>query len=183
MSLKKQIPNSITLLRLLAAFFVFWAICQKNFGLALSFYLFALITDAFDGYLARKWKVESFIGGEVLEIISDGSLIFLSISALVLIKTFPLSILLLMSVGAVIFLIYTRKSKSEAIKSLTIIIQFFGYAAFNLGIVLCLALKISIFTTILSLGLLSILAYIKRKRIYFAFTRGSDFFLIITKKT
>lgn len=67
---RSQLPNAITVLRvvLAGAFFaslnVFrypnYQIAWGNFAIAL--FIAAAITDALDGYLARKWKVESLFG-------------------------------------------------------------------------------------------------------------------------
>ena len=65
MSIKAQIPNALTLFRyaavamLLAAWFM-----PAPYGTwgPLIIVVLASITDFFDGYLARKWKVESELG-------------------------------------------------------------------------------------------------------------------------
>jgi CDP-diacylglycerol--glycerol-3-phosphate 3-phosphatidyltransferase len=62
---KKQIPNFLTVLRIiLVPFFVFGFYFGKEniFILTFSIFLFATITDYLDGYLARKWKIESDFG-------------------------------------------------------------------------------------------------------------------------
>jgi phosphatidylglycerophosphate synthase len=69
-SIRRRLPNMLTMLRLVlaAAFFgtlnvyrypdhnTLWA------NIAVVFFVAAAITDAFDGYLARKWHVESVFG-------------------------------------------------------------------------------------------------------------------------
>jgi len=69
-SIRRRLPNTLTMLRLVlaAAFFgtlnvyrypdhnTLWA------NIAVVFFVTAAITDAFDGYLARKWHVESVFG-------------------------------------------------------------------------------------------------------------------------
>jgi len=65
MSLRSQIPNSLTLLRyLLVPALVGGWYCSGEGALWLPFILFILagITDYFDGYLARLWRVESELG-------------------------------------------------------------------------------------------------------------------------
>ncbi len=68
--IRRSLPNALTMLRLVlaAAFFgtlnlyrypdqnTLWA------NIAVIFFVAAAITDAFDGYLARKWHVESVFG-------------------------------------------------------------------------------------------------------------------------
>ncbi len=69
-ALRRSLPNALTLLRLVlaAAFFAtlnvyrypdhntLWA------NVAIVFFVLAAITDAYDGYFARKWHVESVFG-------------------------------------------------------------------------------------------------------------------------
>lgn len=64
------IPNLLSLARLLAGPWLFWLLWQKDFRAALIVMFIAAWTDAFDGYLARRWNVPSRIG-EVLDPIAD----------------------------------------------------------------------------------------------------------------
>jgi len=63
---KANLPNQLTVLRLVlsAAFFVVLSVSVQRWALVLSMVLFviAAVTDALDGYLARRWKVESTFG-------------------------------------------------------------------------------------------------------------------------
>src|SRR3982751_6796621 len=67
----RHVPNALTFSRLLlaAVFFVMLSYYQYEgrgdrtfLNVAFFIYLIALITDFFDGYLARKWKVEGQFG-------------------------------------------------------------------------------------------------------------------------
>src|SRR5690606_17613566 len=67
----RHVPNTITASRLLLAaiFFVMLSVYQYEgrgdpwfLNTAFVIYLVALITDYLDGYLARKWQVESAFG-------------------------------------------------------------------------------------------------------------------------
>ena len=60
----------MSLSRLLAAPYLFWLLWRGHFHTALIVMFLAGLTDAFDGYLARRWKVPSQIG-EVLDPIAD----------------------------------------------------------------------------------------------------------------
>lgn len=69
--MKSHIPNALTGLRLLLAvvFFVLLSFYQYEgrgspwlLNIAFLIYLVALVTDYFDGYLARKWNVEGAFG-------------------------------------------------------------------------------------------------------------------------
>ena len=87
----KHIPNILTILRLFACpllIYLFYSNVHifenKNITLiALIIFLFACITDFFDGYLARKKKLESNLG-KILDPIADKALI-ITISILLII--------------------------------------------------------------------------------------------------
>jgi CDP-diacylglycerol--glycerol-3-phosphate 3-phosphatidyltransferase len=62
---KKNLPNILTISRVLAipAIILSFYIQSKYSSLAtISIFIFACITDFFDGYLARTWKVQSKFG-------------------------------------------------------------------------------------------------------------------------
>ena len=68
-SLYRQIPNLITLARLglTVVFFLLLNVHERDtfsrqMAIAFAVFLVAVLTDALDGYLARKWKVESAFG-------------------------------------------------------------------------------------------------------------------------
>ncbi len=67
----RQVPNLLTLARLVFAALFFLALNQYRYALggpngwllaALVLFILAAVTDALDGHLARKWKVESTFG-------------------------------------------------------------------------------------------------------------------------
>lgn len=74
---KRQLPNALTIFRLVLAFLCTYFAYHINIkSLTISFVLFcvASATDFFDGYLARKWKtVSSF--GKLMDPIADKVLI------------------------------------------------------------------------------------------------------------
>ncbi len=68
---RKQIPNLVTLLRLVFAVAFFATLEGFRFGanaprwvlpVAVLLFILAAVTDALDGYLARKWQAESRFG-------------------------------------------------------------------------------------------------------------------------
>ena len=67
---KKNIPNLLTMLRLVLAAVFFVLLAFYQFGneqvaliiSALALFIIAALTDALDGYYARKWQVESKFG-------------------------------------------------------------------------------------------------------------------------
>jgi phosphatidylglycerophosphate synthase len=56
------IPNLLTFSRLLAPFFILPATLFGSFPIACTFAFSFALTDAFDGYLARKWNATSDFG-------------------------------------------------------------------------------------------------------------------------
>ncbi len=66
----QALPNLLSLARLFAAPYLFWLLWRGHFQVALVVMFLAGLTDAFDGYLARRLNVSSRTG-EVLDPIAD----------------------------------------------------------------------------------------------------------------
>ena len=62
MSIKKHIPNAITLLNLLAGLFALIHAFNVNYNEAFSLVCLGVFFDFWDGFFARIWKVQSQIG-------------------------------------------------------------------------------------------------------------------------
>lgn len=78
----KFLVNLLTTIRIILAFFIFGLIMQSNgYVLAFILFMFAGITDFLDGYLARKYNLQSVIG-EILDPIADKILIVFILFAL-----------------------------------------------------------------------------------------------------
>ena len=76
--IKKYIPNTLTTLRLIAVPF-FWAnFLKENFLVSTFIFASACITDAFDGFLAKKWKVQSNYG-KIMDPLADKSIVLSSL--------------------------------------------------------------------------------------------------------
>lgn len=66
----RQIPNALTVLRLVLAGLFFLSLTQYRYpaenvlwaNVAIALFILAAVTDWLDGYLARKWQVESVFG-------------------------------------------------------------------------------------------------------------------------
>jgi len=81
---KRHIPNALTLLRyaLIPAFLASWYLpAPYGLWLPLGIALLACITDFFDGYLARRWSVESDLG-RLLDPNADKALICAALAML-----------------------------------------------------------------------------------------------------
>jgi CDP-diacylglycerol--glycerol-3-phosphate 3-phosphatidyltransferase len=69
-SIRRRLPNGLTMLRLVLAAAFFGTLNAYRYpdhntlwaNVAVVFFILAAITDALDGYLARKWHVESIFG-------------------------------------------------------------------------------------------------------------------------
>jgi CDP-diacylglycerol--glycerol-3-phosphate 3-phosphatidyltransferase len=57
-----NLPNRITLSRLLLAIVFFILLSHRHFNVALVIFFVAVITDWLDGYLARKWDLSTDLG-------------------------------------------------------------------------------------------------------------------------
>jgi cardiolipin synthase (CMP-forming) len=69
-----NIPNLLTLLRILLVPVVVWAISQGQMGIALAAFVIAGITDAVDGYIAKRFNQQTEIGA-YLDPLADKTLI------------------------------------------------------------------------------------------------------------
>lgn len=80
--LKRMIPNLITLSRVIALILGFILFIEGKWVSSVCLYIYGSISDAFDGYLARKWNAYTKLGS-YLDAISDKfyalSIIILSI--------------------------------------------------------------------------------------------------------
>lgn len=82
----RSIPNALTLFRGALFPFIAYEITQENFVTACILFLIGAITDALDGYLARKFGWESMLG-KILDRIVDkpffvGTLLFIGMAFL-----------------------------------------------------------------------------------------------------
>ena len=73
----KKFVNSLTAFRFIAAFAIIPCFVHEWFVFAFVLFAMAAITDFFDGYLARKYKVATKLGG-VMDHIADKFLIAIS---------------------------------------------------------------------------------------------------------
>lgn len=82
--LKKQVPNIITISRVISLIVGFILFIKGNTILSLVFYIYGAISDSIDGYLARRLNAYSKFG-QYLDAISD-KLYFLSLIIILLIN-------------------------------------------------------------------------------------------------
>lgn len=67
------LPNLLSFIRLLASPAILWALYVGRIKYACGLLALACLTDALDGYIARKWKQESILG-KYLDPIADKTL-------------------------------------------------------------------------------------------------------------
>jgi cardiolipin synthase len=78
-----NLPNALTILRLLLTPFVVRAIVDHRPGLAMGLFIFAAVTDVLDGAAARRWKLGT-AAGAYLDPVADKCLmvgVFLALAA------------------------------------------------------------------------------------------------------
>ncbi len=110
--LKKQLPNIITLSRIISLVVGFILFMKGNMILSLIFYIYGAISDSIDGYLARRLNAYSKFG-QYLDAISD-KLYFLSLIIILLINKKYLIILPLVMeiiISVINYLIVKRNKK------------------------------------------------------------------------
>ena len=95
----RQIPNALTLLRFAAIPLFVWLLLDERAGpswpAGIVFGL-AAITDQLDGYLARRWKVESAFG-KVADPLADRLMIDTAVVLLVLLDRLPWAALIILA--------------------------------------------------------------------------------------
>ncbi|KEI72471.1 hypothetical protein GV64_18600 [Endozoicomonas elysicola] len=90
----KYLPNILTLLRLLLAGPVSFAILSEKPVWTLSLFLFAALSDALDGFIARHYGWQSRLGA-MLDPMADKVLLVSAFLSLTLIKVIPVWLTLL----------------------------------------------------------------------------------------
>ena len=88
MGIAKQIPNSLTLLRLVLVIPLGMAIMQRDYPMALAIGLFAGLTDALDGFLARRLDALSNLGA-ALDPVADKTLITVCVLCFAMVGLIP----------------------------------------------------------------------------------------------
>lgn len=68
-----NVPNILTFSRLVAAPVVGYLIAQDQQLAALSLFVYAAVTDLVDGWIARKWKLQTVVG-TVIDPMADKTL-------------------------------------------------------------------------------------------------------------
>jgi cardiolipin synthase len=106
---RSDIPNLITVVRILLVAPVGWALLQQQYLLALTLFFVAGVSDGLDGFLAKQFGWTSRLGG-ILDPLADKALLVTCYAALTWIELIPAWLLVLVVVrdlvivaGAVIY--------------------------------------------------------------------------------
>ncbi len=85
----RQIPNVLTVLRLLGTVPVVWLIVERNFLTALLVSFLIAVTDSIDGWMARRWRLESRFGA-LMDPLADKMLVGGGFLALLYVGAMPI---------------------------------------------------------------------------------------------
>jgi cardiolipin synthase len=91
---RQDIPNVISVLRIVLIAPIIWAMLRGQFGLALVLFAIAGISDALDGFLAKQYNWESRLGS-ILDPIADKLLLVASFATLAWLGLLPMWLLAL----------------------------------------------------------------------------------------
>ena len=76
-----NIPNLLTLLRILLVPIVVWAIAQKQMEIALAAFVVAGVTDAVDGYIAKHFNQQTELGAYLDPLAAKALIVSISVSS------------------------------------------------------------------------------------------------------
>lgn len=103
----KLIPSSITILRVIIAPIFFYSLINNLLIYSLALFLVAILTDAIDGYLARKYNATSSIGA-YLDVTADFILVLAGFLAFVYMGVYPYWILIIIVFMFIQFLVTSK---------------------------------------------------------------------------
>ena len=89
---RKDIPNLITILRIVLVLPVIWALLSEKFAAALILFAVAGFSDALDGFLAKHYHWQSRLGS-ILDPVADKLLLMASFAALTWLGLLPVWLL------------------------------------------------------------------------------------------
>ncbi|MBF0162669.1 MAG: CDP-alcohol phosphatidyltransferase family protein [Magnetococcales bacterium] len=108
-------PNLLSFLRILSVPFLIWLLLEEHATLALWLFIGAGVTDALDGFIAKRWQMESELG-RYLDPIADKLLLLSGFITLTYLDLLPLWMTLLVVTrdvvivgGALLFQVITGR--------------------------------------------------------------------------
>jgi cardiolipin synthase len=102
--LRSHFPNILTLSRIVLSFIFVFFIYHNYLFQAFVVFVIASITDFFDGFLARKWGVESDLG-KLLDPLADKMLMFFSYVVFAYLHYIPIYVSIIVIVRDLIILL------------------------------------------------------------------------------
>ncbi len=91
---KEDIPNLISILRIFFSIPVVWTLLEQRFDVALLLFAVAGVSDALDGFIAKRYGWQSRLGG-LLDPLADKVLLISSFISLALLGLIPVSLMVL----------------------------------------------------------------------------------------
>src|SRR5687767_7640096 len=85
----RHLPNALCVLRMILAVPVAWLLARDQYGATLGVFAFAAVTDALDGFLAKRFGWESELG-KILDPLADKVLLVTSFITLTVVTHVPL---------------------------------------------------------------------------------------------
>ncbi|MFW5890837.1 MAG: CDP-alcohol phosphatidyltransferase family protein [Halanaerobiales bacterium] len=101
-----QIPNYLTLLRIILIPFYINYFLQQNYLISGSIFTFSIITDFLDGYIARKFNLESPLG-KIMDPLADKITVISVLSVFYLLKLIPEYLALILLIREFTILIFS----------------------------------------------------------------------------
>lgn len=85
----RQIPNLITLIRILLVVPIAWALIEHQLNTAIALFVLAAVSDAADGFLAKRFSWQSELGS-ILDPVADKLLMVTAFVTLALLSWVPM---------------------------------------------------------------------------------------------
>jgi CDP-diacylglycerol--glycerol-3-phosphate 3-phosphatidyltransferase/cardiolipin synthase len=105
---RKNIPSILSIIRIIIAPVFLISFINSNIFLATTFFVFALITDVLDGYIARIYSLKSPLGA-YLDVVADFILIMVVFVAFALKEIYPFWVLIIFIAMFLQFILTSRK--------------------------------------------------------------------------
>lgn len=116
---REDIPNLISILRILLSIPVVWMLLEQRFDIALILFAIAGVSDGLDGFLAKHYGWQSQLGG-LLDPLADKVLLVSSYVSLALLGLIPVWLMLLVILrdlvivtGALVYNFRIRELEAE----------------------------------------------------------------------
>lgn len=173
----RHLPNALCIVRMLLAVPIAWLLTRGDYGFTLWVFAFAAVTDALDGYLAKRFKWESELGKH-LDPLADKILLVTAFITLTIVSHVPVWLAIvvvardvIIGFGALTFSILfgpvngrpTIISKLNTLFQIAYVIAVVGAQAADLAAsALIIALTTLVLVTTVASGIDYIATYIQR---------------------